>query len=656
MRMWIKATRDVVWRQMRCLVLMALAGFFNFTAKGQIGKTLRQLVEKEAGFSGISSPGFVQEASSNGLNINVIHYGCQWFIDPANDSIKGKIAITFRAKESLSQTTLDLANNLHVEKALFRNQVVSTTFTNTSTLLVNLAPQSMAQGETDSLVIWYRGKPIPSLFGSYSRVLHENVPVIYTLSEPFCAKDWWPCKQVLNDKADSVDITIYTPAPNVAVSNGLLVGQSEANGVRTYHWKHKYPVATYLLALAVTNFEHFRLKAVLQTGDTLPIDNYCYPESKADWLTGMADVVDLMQDYDTTFGPYPFAKEKYGHCEFAFGGGMEHQTISFMQNTDYVLQAHELAHHWFGDKITCGSWKDIWLNEGFATYMASNQNVKRGATTWKQEAKAWIDFITSEPAGSVYCQDTTDLYRIFSGRLSYCKGAMLLRMLRFQVGDSAFWNGIRTYVSNQSLAYDFAKTNDFKLVMEQASGQNLTQFFNNWYMGEGFPTYQLHSVINGSMVHFTLSQTTSHPSVPFYEMKIPIQVKGNGFDSLLVVDHTVNNQSFSFQLPFLIDTLIFDPEHQILAKSEAGVISKTAPSLSKNTLHIAPNPATTWVSVSCGLQTPGKLILVNSLGQQVHQWSANAKMQVSVAGFPPGLYRLVLHAAEGVETIGLVVK
>ncbi|MEI2747579.1 MAG: M1 family aminopeptidase [Ferruginibacter sp.] len=135
------------------------------------------------------------------------------------------------------------------------------------------------------------------------------------------------------------------------------------------HWKHRYPIATYLVCFAVTNYAVFNNS--VQLGNVnLPMVTYCYPESQTAFEAGTQNTLDAMQLFSQYFGEYPFIKEKYGHVQFGWGGGMEHQTSTFIVSTNESLVAHELGHQWFGDKITCASWEDIWLNEGFATYLA----------------------------------------------------------------------------------------------------------------------------------------------------------------------------------------------------------------------------------------------------------------------------------------------
>ncbi|MBL0103769.1 MAG: hypothetical protein IPP51_08435 [Bacteroidetes bacterium] len=242
----------------------------------------------------------------------------------------------------------------------------------------------------------------------------------------------------------------------------------EQNGsTNTYQWKHRYPIAAYLVCLAVTDYAEYS-HWVPYGSDLLEVQNYVYPEDSAFAVTQTNQIVPIMQLYDTLFGIYPFQNEKYGHAQFNWGGGMEHQTITFVSGFDFELIAHELAHHWFGDKVTCASWHDIWLNEGFATYLALLCYEHMDPNYWLMSKQYYISSVTSSPDGSVYCPDTLDPNRIFDGRLSYFKGAMILNQLRWVIGDSAFFAGCNNYLTDVACAYGFATTDQFRQHMEAA--------------------------------------------------------------------------------------------------------------------------------------------------------------------------------------------
>jgi len=200
------------------------------------------------------------------------------------------------------------------------------------------------------------------------------------------------------------------------------------------------------VAIAVTNYAEYSDWLELEDGRKIEILNFVYPENLEKAKTETPVTAEMIALYNRLIGEYPFADEKYGHAQFGWGGGMEHQTMSFMYNFGFELVAHELAHQWFGDYITCGSWQDIWLNEGFATYLSGlvYENLLDGYW-WPQFKKLNVERIVSQPGGSVYVKDTTNIETIFSGRLSYSKGAWILHMLRWTLGDEAFFEGMKSY-------------------------------------------------------------------------------------------------------------------------------------------------------------------------------------------------------------------
>ena len=206
-----------------------------------------------------------------------------------------------------------------------------------------------------------------------------NVPVIWSLSEPYGAKDWWPCKSTLDDKIDSIDMFVTTPSQFRVASNGLLVSETANGSNKTFHWKHRYPIATYLIAVAVTNYAVYSNYVPLSGNDQLQILNYVYPEDTALTQPQTLRAINFMQIFDSMYVSYPFIKEKYGHAEFGWGGGMEHQTMSFLGKKafNFEIIAHEMGHQWFGIKVTNGDWTDLWLHEGFADLIQQPSATKR---------------------------------------------------------------------------------------------------------------------------------------------------------------------------------------------------------------------------------------------------------------------------------------
>ncbi|MEI6411225.1 MAG: M1 family aminopeptidase, partial [Bacteroidota bacterium] len=427
-------------------------------------------------------------------------------------------------------------------------------------------------------------------------------------------------------------------------SNGLLVGETQNGTDKTYHWHTRYPIAAYLIAIGVTNYSVYSDFVPMPSGNPLEVLNYVYPESLNDALAGTPEIVPVIQLYDSLTIKYPFSAEKYGHAQFGWGGGMEHQTMSYVTSFGHELINHECAHQWFGDYITCGSWQDIWLNEGFATYFEALTRQRFLAPgEWLYWRTSKIQAITSQPGGSVFCTDTTNVNRIFSGRLTYNKGAFLLHMLRWKLGDVVFFNGLKSYLNDPALAFKYARTIDLQHHLEQVSGQSLGVFFQQWFYGEGYPSYQVNWKQNGSKLTVFLYQTTSHPSVSFYEMPVPVQFSGEGHDTTLVFDHTFSGQSFSAELPFQVSSVKFDPELWILsANNSVSIVGTNNPKQPELMLDIFPNPVSDKLTLSLQeSQFITSVSIMNSAGQLLSQQTTpgdRSVYQADVSSLPPGLY------------------
>lgn len=537
---------------------------------------------KESGF----------ESKSITTNYDVRYHRLELSIDPDTSYIKGAITTYFETSGNLSEIEFDLSDSLDVDSIRYHGANITYTKPGDHVLRITL-PAPLPPYTLDSLAIYYQGHPYDSGLGSFVKSEHAGAPIIWTLSEPYGARDWWPCKQDLNDKADSIDVIIEVPTGNSVASNGLLSKEVDLGATTLFHWTHRYPIPAYLIAFAVTNYDRSQRYAQLGNGDTLLVQSFLYPEELINWqyADGFTEM-DLIF-YTQKFGTYPFIKEKYGHAQFGWGGGMEHQTMSFMGSSFPPLIAHEMAHQWFGDKVTCGSWTDIWLNEGFATYATALTEEHYWVNDWLKWKRQTVDLICSDPGGSVFVTDTSSVSRIFDGRLSYRKGAYLLHMLRWKLGDEDFFQAIRNYLNDPDLAYSYARTEDLKQHFEDQSGMDLTEFFEDWFYGEGYPGYQVEAIQKGGLLELKLNQITSHSSVDFFEVPVPITVYGEDSIINLRIDHSFDGQSFTTEIPFLIDSIVIDPNLWLISANNTLKFTRES-----DIIQVFPNPVSSILTIN----------------------------------------------------------
>lgn len=395
-----------------------------------------------------------------------------------------------------SELLLELDDNFEVVSANRRGRALSFRHEN-GKLYLSLNPWLWV-GDTTQVQVIYRGRPEPTglmglSFSTHSDPEHgfpEPRPLIATLSEPDGGPGWWPCKDVTFDKF-TLDTYFNVPESLTAVSNGRLVKVSYLpSGRRTYHWREDYPIATYLVSLAATNYVSWSdVYTTSDSGLVVPVEYYAYPESEAKARAVWARTPEMMAVFASLFGEYPFPRDKYCMAEFNWAGAMEHQTAtsfgSYLLDTtpedaEWVV-AHELAHQWWGDLVSPVTWADIWLNEGFATYSEALWfEQTRGEQAYRDHL---LRYYRPSYPGSVF-----DPVYIFNSTVYY-KGAWVLHMLRGLTGDSAFFRTLREY--RKDYAHGPASTEGFRAILEQHSRLDLGGFFQSWVYGTGQPHYNV---------------------------------------------------------------------------------------------------------------------------------------------------------------------
>ncbi|AYA36470.1 T9SS C-terminal target domain-containing protein [Hymenobacter oligotrophus] len=514
-------------------------------------------------------------------------------------------------------------------------------------------PQAVAPGASFEARIYYRGTAPNGNTAAIGNALNTAVVagagVTWSLSEPYSAHEWFPCKQVLTDKADSCAVWVTTASTNKVGSNGLLKRITPLpNGRSRYEWHSRYPIAYYLISVAVAPYVEYVNYANPVGGPRIPVVNYVYNQATLDNFRAEIDrTPGFIEHFSGLVGLYPFAAEKYGHAMAPIGGGMEHQTMTTQDRFNFTLTAHELFHQWFGDNVTCGAWEDIWLNEGFASY-GEYLALSRFASA--AEARQWIDQASTaarftldpvtranvfQPGGSVRANDTTNVGRIFSSRLSYKKGAMVVHMLRYLLNDDAkFFRALRTYQS--TYANRTARTRDLQRVFEQEAGRSLQFFFDQWYRGEGYPTFRATWRQAGSTLSLRVTETVSMASVtPFFDTEVDYLIRyASGQSGVVRLRQTQPVQSFEVPVPAgqLVTGVEVDPNQWIL--DHASTAEPEA-----DGLQLLPNPATDNLVVQAGLRQPAEVLVVDARGRvALRQTLQPGNPVVNVRGLAAGVY------------------
>ena len=542
---------------------------------------------------------------------------------------------------------LDLYDNMTVDSILHNNIPILYLHEN-DMLKIPISDITLSDENLFSLTIFYQGTPDHCGAGGFKFDEHQNIGHVWTLSEAYCARSWWPCKDDPSDKADSVNIIVSVPTEPayIVASNGLLSSTTINNNKKTYFWKERYPITTYLVSLAIYPYTKWVDQYVSPiSSDTMLIEHYVFPDRYEASYPNYSLTKDMLSFFSELFGEYPFISEKYGHADFTWGGGMEHQTLSSMGSFSQNLMVHELGHSWWGNLITCKTFNDIWLNEGFARYCQA---------LWAEHMygrEAYFDFMNNHAyygAGTIYVENPSSNSQIFSAGLSYNKASWVLHMLRHKVGETMFFDILKSYASNDSLSYNAASTSDFQKVCEDISGLDFEQFFPQWIYGERYPKYELSWWHEGNGIYnVKIDQVQSYN---FFSMPIDLKFSGSAgpllVDTTIVIENNNSSQLYEFSgFNFLVENVMLDPENWILKEATYSVneidnilpdrveVEKAFPnpfnSKVKLSFYINPQFGDTHVSVNI-FDSRGKIIesLIDNEfipGYHTTFWNANGK-------------------------------
>ncbi|MCB9852216.1 MAG: hypothetical protein H6819_03900 [Phycisphaerales bacterium] len=474
-----------------------------------------------------------------------------------------------------------------------------TSWSHTNDLITMTLDRTYDPGESFQVVVAYDGNPWQAYAIPLTSWVFQGKMRFATLSEPFDAPGWWPCKNSLSDKA-TAEIIITVPDPLVVASNGLLQSTTPLSGDRTqYHWLETNPIADYLISLAIADYKIYNLTYEYDDGQggagTMPVPCYLYSEHWNNAANAPSEnyqlysdpLLDMLSAFESAAGPYPFRNEKYGVAETSgLFANMEHQTMTSMVQYGYTdVMSHELAHQWFGDNVTCGTWHDIWLNEGLASYFEAVYRERRPGGGREFYWISIIDHIPSNRRIQVYRPDASDSDEIFSFDAVYRKGAWVCHMLRHVMGDEAFFQALTDY--NATYGGGFATTADFAAAMSSTFGHDLSFFTDQWVMNPGAPRYvwryNTKLVDNSNYLYLQIEQQQNSVGDGLFTMPIDIRITTSAGVSV----HRIWNDDWIENYVIPIDGTLVDVEfdeedgdpihNYILAASKA--FEPTAPAL-----------------------------------------------------------------------------
>ena len=573
------------------------------------------------------------------------------------------VIVTFCVDSALSSIVLNAVNTSLVIESV---SPPCTTYTHSNDLLTINLNRIYSPGDTVSVNIVYHH------VNTTDNAFYSMGGQAFTDCEPEGARNWFPCWDRPSDKA-TVDITARVPSNVKLGSNGRLIDSTVSGGNITYHWKSRDPLSTYLVVISSKvnyNLDIVYWHKLSNPLDSIPIRFY-YGNGESPFHIESI-LPDMMTYYSQKFCEHPFEKDGFASILPApWGGGMENQTLTTLMSAmwDESLVAHEFAHQWFGDMITCGTWADIWLNEGFATYCAALWLEHTGGyAAYKQtiNSDAFAYFNDPNASWPIYnaswVQTTPPNYILFNYAITYAKGACVLHMLRYTLGDSLFFAVLKSYAGDTA---DFklknAVTADFVSKVNRVAGQDLTWFFDEWLKQPKHPFYtnfySFDPVENVNWkVDFFAQQVQTN--TPFHKMPIVVKISFNsGPDTSIRVMNDFNQQTFSWTFARQPVNLIFDPDNDIVLKegSTAIGIGPFAGTPSEYALYQNyPNPfnPNTTIMFDVPVESKIEIRIYNVIGEMVakpvNQVFGAGKQKVLFSGenLASGIYYVVMKATD----------
>lgn len=576
--------------------------------------------------------------------------------------------ITFKVDSTLNSIQLNATYTSLVIDSVRLLNGTNLTFNHNSTtniLTINL-DRIYNPGETVNVWINYRHNNV-----SDNAFYVNSSGFVYTDCQPEGARKWFPCWDKPSDKA-TFDITVKVPSNVKLGSNGRLADSTASGDTIWYRWISRDPLSTYLAVLTGKinyNYDIVWWHKLSNPNDSIPI--YLYYSTGENITPTKNAIGNMTTIFSQLFGEHPFEKNGFAAVS-SYGGGMENQTlttISSSWSSVTSLISHEYGHQWFGDMITCGTWADLWLNEGFATYMeAIYKEQTAGYTSYKSNITSNASsYMSGNPGWPIYnpswAVTTPPNGTLFNGPITYYKGSCVLHMLRYTVGDSLFFAALKAYATDTvNFKMKNVVTDDFTDKISSVVGQDLTWFIDQWVKQPNHPTYQNgYNIVDlgggNWRVNFLAKQTQTN--TVFFKMPIVIKFSfSTGPDTLIRVMNDVNSQLFSFYFNRQPTAVAFDPNNDIVLKTASlvvGIYNETATSAGKFALHQNyPNPfnPVTGIRFDVPKNSFVSLKIFDLLGREVAVLVNEVKpvgtynVNWNAEGFPSGVYLCKMQAGD----------
>ena len=545
-----------------------------------------------------------------------------------------------------------------------------TAFTHQNDTLRIQLNQTYSPGSILQVKIWYHHKAVTD------QAFYVNNGFVFTDFPPEGARKVFPCWDRPADKA-TWDLTAKVPISVRLGSTGTLADSTILADTLWYHWISEDPVSTYLITW--TSYTNWNINisywnSIYNPSDSIPIWLYKKPTEN---ITNAVEKIPLMTDFFAErFGEYPFSKIGFATITTFPWAGMENQTMVNLKPNGYSdepLIAHEHSHMWFGDLITCGTWVDIWLNEGFATYCAQlwleNQS---GYTSYKNKMNSLANYyLSNNPGWPIYnplwAIQTPSSNALYNLAVSYNKGACVHHQLRYVLGDSLYFAVMNSYATDTGLVYGCAVTDDFIATVNEVTSQDYSWFFDEWIFSPNHPYYdnvwEREDLGNGEF-KVTLSVDQIQTNTVFFRMPVEVRIDFNdGSDTLIQVWNEVNPQTFEWIFQKYPEQVIFDPYRNILLKEGTTVAGKEEKeSVSFRLFQNTPNPfrQTTRLAYTLNSRLETRICLLDQSGNELlavshgFQEAGEHQINLDLSNYSAGVYFCRMEAGGETALIKMV--